>query len=60
MDRAFFYAVVMGGTYALCMLLLLANQPLAIISGVFVGCLALLRGIAVESRRSKVESDPGP
>jgi hypothetical protein len=47
MDRAFFYAVVVGGTYALCILLLLDNQPIAILSGVLVGVLALLRGMVV-------------
>ena len=47
MDRAFFYAVVVGGTYALCMLLLLNNQPIAILSGIIVGSLALLRGMVV-------------
>ncbi len=47
MDRAFFYAVVVGGTYALCMLLLLDNQPIAILSGIIVGSLALLRGMVV-------------
>jgi len=47
MDRAFFYAVVVGGTYALCVLLLLDNQPIAILSGVLVGFLALLRGMSV-------------
>jgi hypothetical protein len=47
MDRAFFYAVVVGGIYALCMLLLLDNQPIAILSGILVGILALLRGLVV-------------
>ena len=45
MDRAFFYAVIVGGIYALCMLLLLDNQPIAILSGILVGALALLRGV---------------
>jgi len=47
MDRAFFYAVVVGGIYALCMLLLLDNQPIAILAGILAGALALLRGIVV-------------
>ena len=47
MDRALFYAVVIGGIYALCMLILLDNSPLAIAAGALVGVLALLRGMAV-------------
>ncbi len=47
MDRAFFYAVIVGGTYALCILVLLDNQPIAILSGILVGMLALLRGMVV-------------
>lgn len=47
MDRALFYAVVVGGIYALCMLILLNNSPLAIAAGALVGILALLRGVAV-------------
>jgi hypothetical protein len=46
-DRALFYAVVVGGIYALCMLVLLNNSPLAIGAGALVGVLALLRGMAV-------------
>ncbi len=46
-DRALFYAIVIGGIYALCMLILLDNSPLAIAAGAVVGVLALLRGIAV-------------
>ena len=46
-DRALFYAVVIGGSYALCMLILLDNSPLAIAAGALVGVLALLRGMAV-------------
>jgi len=46
-DRALCYAVVIGGIYALCMLILLDNSPLAIAAGAVVGVLALLRGMAV-------------
>jgi hypothetical protein len=47
MDRAVFYAVVVGGTYALCILVVLNNAPIALVSGVLVGVLALLRGMTV-------------
>ena len=47
MDRAAFYAVVVGGTCALCFLVVLNNVPLAASAGVLVGVLALLRGLAV-------------
>lgn len=47
MDRAFFYAVIVGGVYALGVLVILNNAPIAIVSGALVGFLALLRGIAV-------------
>ena len=47
MDRAAFYAVVVGGTCSLCLLVVLNNVPLAASAGVLVGVLALLRGRAV-------------
>lgn len=46
MDRAFFYAVVVGSVFALCMLVLLNNTPIALFSGAIVSLLALLRGVA--------------
>ena len=47
MLRAVFYAVVVGGTYSLCLLVVLNNVPLAAGAGILVGCLALLRGRAL-------------
>lgn len=47
MDRAFFYAVIVGGVYSLGVLVILNNAPIAIVSGALIGFLALLRGIAV-------------
>ena len=47
MDRAVFYAVVVGGLYSLCILVVLNNVPIAIFAGVLVGVLALLRGMRV-------------
>jgi hypothetical protein len=47
MDRALFYAVVVGGTSSLCLLVLLNNVLIAAGAGVLVGILALLRGMAV-------------
>jgi hypothetical protein len=47
MDRAAFYAVVVGGTCSLCLLVVLNNVPIAAGAGVLVGVLALLRGMAV-------------
>ena len=44
MDRAFFYAVVVGGVSALCALTLLNNAPIALVVGLLVALLALLRG----------------
>lgn len=50
MDRALFYAVMIGGTYSLCMLLLLDSVPIAACSGILVGMLAMLRGVALWGR----------
>ena len=47
MDRALFYAVIVGGTCSLCLLVLLNNVLIAAGAGVLVGVLALLRGMAV-------------
>ena len=47
MDRAAFYAVVVGGTCSLCLLVVLNNVPLAAGAGVLAGLLALLRGMVV-------------
>ena len=47
MDRALFYAVVVGGVFALCVLLVLNNAPIAIFTGSLAGFLALLRGMTV-------------
>ncbi len=47
MDRALFYAVVVGGIYSILTLLVLNNVPIAVFSGAIIGFLALLRGIAV-------------
>ena len=47
MDRAVFYAVVVGGTYSLCLLVVLNNIPIAACAGILVGVLALLRGRAI-------------
>ena len=47
MDRAAFYAVVVGGTCSLCLLVVLNNVPLAACMGVLAGLLAVLRGLAV-------------
>ena len=47
MDRAAFYAVVIGGTCSLCLLVVLNNVPIAAGAGILVGVLALLRGMAV-------------
>jgi hypothetical protein len=47
MDRALFYGVVVGGVYACCMLVLLNNVPIAVITGGIVGFIALLRGMTV-------------
>ena len=44
MDRAFFYAVVVGGVFALCVLLLLNNAPIALFCGALAALLALFRG----------------
>lgn len=44
MDRAFFYAVVVGGVSALCVLILLSNAPIALCSGLLIALLALIRG----------------
>ena len=47
MDRAAFYAVVVGGTCSLCLLVVLNNVPIAACAGILVGILAWLRGMAV-------------
>ncbi len=47
MDRALFYAVVVGGIYALATLVLLDNEPIAVAAGVVVGALALARGVVI-------------
>ena len=47
MDRAAFYAVVVGGTCSLCLLVVLNNVPIAAFAGILLGFLALLRGLAV-------------
>ena len=46
-DRAVFYAVVVGGTCSLCLLVVLNNVPIAAGAGILVGFLAWLRGMAV-------------
>lgn len=47
MDRALFYAVIVGGTSSLCTLILLNNAPIALVAGALLGFMALLRGMAV-------------
>ena len=47
MERAFFYAVIVGGVYAIIVLIVLNNGPIAVFSGALIGFLALLRGIRV-------------
>ena len=47
MERAVFYAIVVGGVYALCVLVILNNVPIALFSGALVGFLSLLRGMSV-------------
>jgi len=47
MDRAAFYAVIVGGMCSLCVLVVLNNVPIAVFAGVLVGLLALLRGLKV-------------
>jgi len=47
MERAVFYAIIVGGVYSLCVLVILNNVPIAAFSGALVGFLALLRGISV-------------
>lgn len=47
MERAVFYAIVVGGVFSLCVLVILNNAPIAVFSGAVVGFMALLRGMAV-------------
>lgn len=50
MDRALFYGVMVGGTFALCILLLLDSVPIAACSGILAGTLAMLRGAVLWGR----------
>ena len=45
MDRALFYAPVVSGVYCLCVLVLLNNALIALLSGVVVLLRALARGM---------------
>lgn len=47
MDRAVFYAVVVGCVSSLCVLVLLNNVPIALIAGAILGFVALMRGMTV-------------